>query len=114
MLALNLVSWQGNAMAAKKKKPSKATAKKKVEKKPVEPERPSRSYGKGEVDTEEVVGLFADEIQETYAVFGHTLDRTNAVDKATLLLRPLRYEGGGVRIVEKDFKVPLCRRHKED
>jgi hypothetical protein len=94
---------------AKKKKPT--TSSKPVAKKKVQP--PDRS----EISAGELIGLFADEIQEVYHVFNHRIDRMNAEEKARMLVLKLLYGDGGsrkLRVTEKNFKVPLCKEHKED
>jgi hypothetical protein len=95
-------------VAKKKPKPSSKPQKKKVEKAPVD----------SQTSSGEIVGLFADELQEVYALFGHELDRENAKDKAIFLVREMLYGRSGVKTIRaKDHefsKVPLCKEHRED
>lgn len=64
-----------------------------------------------EIPTEEVVQVWADELEEIYGEFGSRLDRTNAEDKAKTLLIELRAHIPTIRITEQEFEVPHCREH---
>jgi hypothetical protein len=101
-------------VAKKKPKPS-GKPKKKVEKSaPAETATERLSYDKSEVSSGEIVGLFADELQEVYALFGQELDRVNAEDKAVMLVREMRYGDDGIKIKDHEYEVKLCKRHRED
>jgi len=93
---------------AKKKtgRQTKPVAKKKVQ-----------ASDRSEISAGELIGVFADEVQEVYHVFGYQLNRVNAEEKARMLVLKLLYGDGGtrkIRVTEKKFKVPLCKEHKED
>jgi len=97
----------------------KTVAKKKAGKqtKPVVAKKKVEAPDRSEISAGELIGVFADEVQEVYHVFGHRLDRVNAEDKARVLVLKLLYGDGGsrkIRVTEKNFKVPLCKEHKED
>jgi hypothetical protein len=66
---------------------------------------------RADVSTKEMLNVLADELQEIYAEYGHNLDRVNAMDKMTYLLRELRFKEGGVRIKEKSFSPRWCKEH---
>lgn len=109
------------AAVAKKKPKTSGKPQKKVEKKaPAETATERLSYDKSETSSGEIVGLFADVIQEVYHEFGNQqLTRVNAEDKAISIVRAVRYGTSGsgntqVRIKDHEYKVPLCKRHRED
>lgn len=70
--------------------------------------------GKNEIPTNEILNVWASELQTIYEEFGSRLDFTNAKDKARTLLIELRCHTPTVSISEHEYDLPDCGRHDED
>jgi hypothetical protein len=67
--------------------------------------------GKGEIGTQEVINVMADEIEEIYAITPFNIDRSNAEEKARTILIALRCHTPTVSITEHEYDIRDCGRH---
>lgn len=96
---------------AKKKEQAQADAVKKADELVVTTKGEQPEKIKHEVPTGQIIEIMSDAIEEIYHEFGGRIERYNAKDKALNLYRVMAMQGSGVKVREKSYKVPACRRH---